>query len=224
MDIDARKCIEFYHKAFSEQALKEPDYYYDWIIELLNPNKGKKLLDVACGGGFLLNAAKEGGLMVIGVDISNKALNLAKSLISGIEVVSGDGTMLPLRSQTFDYVTCLGSLEHFQHPDRGVRELVRVLKKDGCAIITVPNAYFIKDIYMVWRKGGVRRYGQIIDRYGTKMEWEAFLENNGLRILETLKYNPKWKIRSFGHLIYRICRPLISLNLCYHFVFICSPR
>ncbi|MGD0028122.1 MAG: methyltransferase domain-containing protein [Candidatus Bathyarchaeia archaeon] len=211
-----------YDKIYSAQIFSEPEYYYRWIIDLIRPKVDEKLLDVACGAGHLLKASERRGLVPTGLDFSNVALHLTKENTSASEVVLGVGEKLPFQNKSFDYVTCLGSLEHFLHPEVAIREISRVLKTNGLSIIVLPNAYFIKDIYMVWRKGSFPGYGQPLDRYNTLREWITILENNKLKVLNTFKYNPKWRIESFDYLVYRIFRPFIPLNLSYCFVFICK--
>jgi hypothetical protein len=97
------------------------------------------------------------------------------------------------------------------------------LKTDGLSIIVLPNAYFIKDIYRVWRTGSFPGFGQPLDRYNSLQTWVDLIEKNNLKVLKANKFNPKWPLQSLGHLAYRIARPFIPLNLSYAFVFTCKP-
>jgi len=52
-------------------------------LDYLGAQKGRKLLDVGCGTGFLLLAAFKRGLKTYGIDISEEAIKIAKKCISG---------------------------------------------------------------------------------------------------------------------------------------------
>lgn len=209
-----------YDAIYSKGVLKEADPYYDWILKLLRVREGKRLLDVACGGGFLLKAAEKRGLITYGIDISPAALSIAKKYATRSRIFIGDAENLPWKNNFFDYVTCLGSLEHFLHPDKGVREIARVLKKSGKACLVLPNIYFIRYIWDILKGGAGPQRGQALERLATMEEWKNPIESNGLDIIEIHKYNPKGKIESLENLVYTALRPLIPLNLSYSFVFI----
>ncbi len=61
-------------------------------------------------------------------------LNFPKAL-----VVQGDGTMLPFRDSSFDWVLCSEVLEHVPNRDDMINEFSRVLKCDGILVLTTPN-------------------------------------------------------------------------------------
>lgn len=204
----------------------EPLYYYDCILDLLDVKKSSRILDVGCGGGFLLKTAEKRDMIASGVDFSSVVARKAKEYASQSEVVLADSENLCFKNEAFDHVSCLGSMEHFVHPDVALKEMVRVLRDGGSCCFVLPNSYFLKDIYFVWRKGQSpsQRGGQMLERFGTRMEWQELLEKNFLHILTVNKYNPKWRIKNIGTLIYRCLRPFIPLNLSYCFVFICMPK
>lgn len=215
---------KFYNNTYAKEVSREPHPYYDWILNMLYANGQGKVLDIGCGGGFLLKAAVKRGLSSVGIEISHVAAQVVKKNCVQSDIILADGENLPLKDGTFDYITCLGSLEHFPHPKKGAMEMNRVLKSDGKACVVLPNSYFIKDIYMVWRKGLAPSHGQPLEKFATKIEWKNLLNKCGLRALTVHKYNPKWKIISIGHLIYRLLRPLIPLNLSYCFAFVCCKK
>jgi SAM-dependent methyltransferase len=130
----------------------------------------------------------------------------------------------------FDYVTCLGSLEHFPNPERGVREISRVLKKNAKALIFVPNLFFLGHIYMAFRYGiepseANQNFSEI---FKTRKGWEELFEKNGLKVLNCYKYNTIWastKVSSVTKILYNyLLKPFIPLNLSYSFLFICEKK
>ena len=73
----------------------------------------RRLLDVACGGGFFLSFSRDTFRSVSGCDISQAALAEARRRCSGGFICQANAEALPHPDGCFDVVTCLGALEHF---------------------------------------------------------------------------------------------------------------
>ncbi len=99
-----------------------------------------RLLGVVCGPGFMagLVKARLPGVRIDGVDISPAALAKADSVDGKIEadIDAGD---LPVAGGVYDCVLCTEFLEHLYDPGHAVKELLRVLKPGGRAVLTTPN-------------------------------------------------------------------------------------
>lgn len=158
------------------------------ILRWLDARSGK-LLDVACGLGYLPDMAEARGVEAYGLDISSVALGKAKAENPARRLVEGNGERLPFPTDHFDYVVCLGSLEHFIHPEVGAQEIARVLKPTGKAAIMLPNSHHLQAIYNVYRTGGILPELQDFERFATRVEWQAFLEKHGLKVQSVHKYN-----------------------------------
>ena len=201
------------------------------MLDLMDVKSGM-LLDVACGLGYLLDFARQRGAKAFGVDLVH--LPLLKALQENPEriLIEGNGETLPYADETFDYITCLGSLEHFIHPDLGVREIARTLKKTGKAAINLPNSHHIQAIYNVYKTGGILPDLQDYERFGTRVEWQDFLENNGLIVESVHKFNVgfsrKFKKSREGfwylfNILYRLFGDRwIPTNLSFSLTFICT--
>ena len=215
-----RELISSYDEIYETKPLRESEEHYRWVLEKLNPPQETTLLDIACGGGYFLRQAEKKSLRTIGLDFSASALKIARQEAKNSALICGNAEELPFRGETFDFISNLGSLEHFINPKRAVEEMARVLKKKGRAAILVPNSYFLMTIINVWRTGSTgRRTDQKIDRWASKEEWSRLIEQNGFRIETVYKYNYKTPADSWK---YRLIRPFIPLNLSYCFLFICS--
>lgn len=95
-----------------------------------------KILDVGCGpGGNILFLGAFGE--VTGLDASDEALAFAQKR-GFARTVKGEGGALPFGDETFDVVSLLDVLEHIEDDAQTLREIVRVLKPGGLALITVP--------------------------------------------------------------------------------------
>jgi ubiquinone/menaquinone biosynthesis C-methylase UbiE len=226
---ELQKAYDEWHASSGEvKEIKKQDLkHYLTMLNLLNPEPGKKLLDVGCGKGVFLFLASKMGLQTYGIDISKVAVDIARRVSHTSDIRVGLGEELPWDDNFFDYVTCLGSLEHFLDPAKGVKEMARVLKPDGRALILVPNSFFIGHIYMAWRYGiPPDSGGQIFsERFGTRKEWQELIEGNGLKVEKVKAYNGYFsspKVSFWVNLAYRALRPLIPFNLSADFIFICS--
>lgn len=210
--------------------LRDAEALYCWVLDLLSPCPGQHLLDIGCGEGVLVRLAKARGLHAIGLDIAWRAAQLAFQTIGGY-VVIGEGEALPFDNDTFDFVTNLGSLEHFIDPEQGVLEMKRVLKPEGIAAVLLPNSYYIADIiWHVWRTGYGPNHKQPLERFATYGEWRDLLESCGLHVERSYKYNflfPrsradwKWYFRHPKKFLNLIIAPFIPFNLSYSFLYIC---
>lgn len=202
--------------------------YCHWILNLLGIESNKRLLDVSCGKGVFLQTAEKKDLKAYGIDISELAIERAKRNTKRAKIMVGDAEALPYKSNYFDYVTCLGSLEHFLHPDKGVTEIARVLRPEGRACIYLPNSYFIAHIYVALRYGIPPSEAEqdFSESFRTRVGWQRLLEENGLRVLKTYRYNTIWATKKVGKvslLFYNFfIKHLIPFNLSYSFAYICQ--
>lgn len=192
---------------------------------------GSSLLDVSCGSGELIKLCPK-NISCMGVDISENALKRAKidALPSSIFIQS-EGEHLPLKSESFDYVSNIGSLEHFSNPLKGLSEMHRVLKKKGSAFILVPNLFALfPNIYQVLKSGRIPFDDQPIQRYASRDDWERIIEESGLKVYQSIKYErvfpvflSDWLvlIRHPREFIHTLISPFIPKNLGWCFLFLC---
>jgi SAM-dependent methyltransferase len=100
-----------------------------------------RILDVGCGTGANLEMLSEFG-EAEGVDVSTEALSFCQQ--RGLNQVKlGEAEKLPYPDQTFDLVTALDVVEHLDDDLSGLREMHRVLKPGGHALMFVPAFMFL---------------------------------------------------------------------------------
>jgi SAM-dependent methyltransferase len=181
---------------------------------------------------MLVKLARGSGVDAFGVDLSYIGALTARKAVERNVIAIADGEFLPFPNESMDFVTIIGSLEHFPNPSTGIQEIRRILRKNGRAALVLPNSYYLVDIiWQVWRTGYSPNHKQSLERFASFREWYDFIEENGLKIHETYKYNfrfptskpdLRWyldhprKIFSLG------LAPFIPFNLSYHFVYICT--
>jgi SAM-dependent methyltransferase len=96
-----------------------------------------RLLDVGCGKGRFLAAARDDGWQVVGVEFA-PSLAASARLHEGVEVIAGDFLDAPLEGD-FDVVTMWHVLEHLPDPPRAVARAVELLRPGGRLVVSVPN-------------------------------------------------------------------------------------
>lgn len=117
-----------------------------WIIPLLDffftrtGLGGGTFIDVACGPGLLSKGLGERGrgIRVVGVDVSDHALALARKncrSLSNVSFKKGSVYRLPFVSGSADAVICKDSLHHFDNPSKAIREMLRVTRPGGYVFI-----------------------------------------------------------------------------------------
>ena len=100
-----------------------------------------QILDIGCGTGANLEMLSEFG-EAQGVDVSTEALAFCGARGLG-QVRQGEAEHLPYEADSFDLVTALDVVEHLDDDLGGLREMRRVLRPDGRALIFVPAFMFL---------------------------------------------------------------------------------
>lgn len=101
---------------------------------------GRRLLDVACGPGHLLQAAIGQGYRAVGLDYSMDMLRVARTQTAGqAPLVRSDATRIPSPDGAFDVVTCAGLIEYLPAGEPLFKEIRRVLAPDGIAVVAITN-------------------------------------------------------------------------------------
>jgi SAM-dependent methyltransferase len=225
----------WYNQHYAAKGLQSmrPAAAYPVFLDLLEARPGSRLLDVSCGTGALLAAARERRVAAVGVDLSDAAVRLAKRAAPTAEVAVGAGESLAFRDAAFDYVTCLGSLEHFLDMGQGLEEMKRVAKPSARFCIMVPNQDFIG-----WSALGHQGTAQqdINEHLLPLSAWRRLFEQHGLsvrRVVPDRWHAVRWRCGGGGGAARLITGPvlevawrLIPLRWQYQFVFVlerCMP-
>ena len=122
------------------------DVFTKAILSVSNIKKGK-IFEPGSGSGMSCVKFVKQGFDVMCLDLSKNALQKSRSLFNQMSLDCGFmlGTLfhLPIKDEQFNIVFNQGVMEHFRptgfDPSRGVKEMFRVLKKNGTLIIFVPS-------------------------------------------------------------------------------------
>lgn len=112
-----------------------------------------RLLDIGCGNGGLALPAAALGYPIVGVDVDEGSIRQVRSNNrfphAEFRRVEGDDFDL---GERFDVVICSEVLEHLHEPEGLTRTIVRHLRPDGAALVTVPNGYGLREVLGRWEK------------------------------------------------------------------------
>ena len=157
----------------------------------------KPVLDIGCGfgefGGIFYKTCVE-----IGLDKSQKDLDIAKNKGVYEKLVFADAVELPLENNTFSTCVSISTLEHINGADKVIKEVHRVLKNDGVFIFTVPTKEINNRLWgqKILRKVGLKK---LADKYiktyhkvfkhetiVTKEQWERWLQEAGFKKIQVI--------------------------------------
>lgn len=188
-----------YNRWHRQRALEESsrgEILYPWhrTVERLLPDlNGTRVLEIGCGcGDFSLRLLQRYPLAdVTGVDFSDEAIALASAKVPGhnasVRFLVDDAENLHFPAATFDYIISCECLEHVPHPEKMVREMVRVLKHGGGFILTTEN--YFNGMLLAWLnsllKGTPFSSGsalQPIEHFFVWWRVKSNLERGGLRV------------------------------------------
>ena len=115
----------------------------DAVIEACVEGKPGRVLDVGCGLALQLARLYHRGWEAWGLEPSQEMLRGACAMTrkrkERVALTRGIAESLPFRDSVFDRVICKGSLDHFASPHAFIREVSRLLKPEGRAIIALTN-------------------------------------------------------------------------------------
>ena len=114
-------------------------------------------------------------------------MEIARKIAKKSVIIEGEAENLSFATCCFDYVVCLGTLEHTLDMQKAIAEMIRVTKDDVVFCIVVPNRNSLT--WKIKKNQGTEQQ-EIGEIMLTLKEWRAFLESNRLLIKEL--YSEKW--------------------------------
>ncbi len=177
---------------------------FETVVTILK--RGKRLLDVGCGNGTLVEIAEDKFDVIHGCDISETALYEAKGRCMMATCVDLNAETLPYRDDSFDCVTCLEAVEHVMDPLHLLKGIYRVLRPKGQLVLTTPNVRYVRNLYRLIFQGrfphtttdaSVWGGGHI--HYFTRKDMHYLLKEAGFKQCEFLinmeQFGRSWKRR-----------------------------
>jgi 2-polyprenyl-6-hydroxyphenyl methylase/3-demethylubiquinone-9 3-methyltransferase len=170
---------------------------------------GKSVLDVGCGGGLLSEGMCEKGATVTGIDLSDKALSVARLhlLESGRQVDYRQISAEDLAAEqggSFDVVTCMEMLEHVPDPASTVAACAALVKPGGPVFFSTinrnPKAYLLAVVGAEYVLRMLPKGTHDYARFIKPSELSRWLRNVGIDPdeLRGMTYNPFTKHYALG--------------------------
>jgi ubiquinone/menaquinone biosynthesis C-methylase UbiE len=119
------------------------------IFKLIDIRSRDRVIEVGCGAGNVIEKAPHG--ILFGVDLS-------RPMDRKVFLLQADAQNLPCRDRIFERVICSEVLEHLLDPSAALREIARVLKNQGIAVVSFPNESLINRIKTLLIRLGIFKW------------------------------------------------------------------
>ena len=172
-----------------------------WIDDLV-PLKGKRVVDIGCGGGILADSMARKGAEVLGIDLATKALRVAQ--LHALEAQTEGVTYREVSAEkladeqpaSFDVVTCMEMLEHVPDPASVVRACATLVKPGGHVFFSTinrnPKAFLFAIVGAEYVLNLLPRGTHEFAKFIKPSELAAYARAAGLDLQHTrgMEYNP----------------------------------
>lgn len=193
---DAEKYFKEARLIFEGKAAHHRDINYIEDLRLIHRYKpAGNFLDVGTNMGFFLNNAKKWkGWNLYGVEPSPSLSEIARDYF-GLNVKTAFLENAHFESVFFDVVTMTDVFEHITEPERMLKEVYRILKRNGILFIKVPNGLFnLFKFYVAKITGRLKNY-DIFDSYEHVVHYsqetlKLMLEKYGFKVIKTFIGKP----------------------------------
>lgn len=142
--VDADAFNAFEASGWDQRSAAYDDFFGPITTRLVEPlldavevGRGARVLDVASGPGYVAAKAAERGASVVGVDIAEAMISLARRLHPQLEFRHGNAEALPFPDRSFDALVGNFVLLHLGRPEHAAAEFARVLAPGGRLALTV---------------------------------------------------------------------------------------
>lgn len=144
------------------------------VLKMVSAKNPETILDIATGTGDLaILLSKSNANKIVGLDLSAGMLEVGKEKVKAlglqnrIEMIQGDSENLPFQDNTFDAITVAFGVRNFETLEKGLAEILRVLKPNGIFVIletSVPTKFPFKQGYNFYMKTFMPLMGKVFSK------------------------------------------------------------
>lgn len=144
------------------------------VLAMVSAKNPDTILDIATGTGDLaILMTKTNAKKIVGLDISAGMLDVGrkkieqKKLSNKIEMVLGDSENIPFEDNSFDAITVAFGVRNFETLEKGLAEILRVLKPNGIFVIletSIPKKFPFKQGYYFYTKNILPLIGKLFSK------------------------------------------------------------
>ena len=209
--IDPAAFRQFEHQGWQEVAFRYHDSFAPVTTQSVEPllnaahvTANTRVLDVACGPGYVTAAAAARRARPVGLDFSSEMVREARRRYPELEFIEGDAERLSLPDGSFDAVVFNFGMLHFGQPERAISEAHRVLRSGGSVAFTVwAGPEKTKGFGIVL--AAIQKYGDLnvpippgppFFRFSDPQEAKAALESAGFSNGSVSEIDQVWRLSS----------------------------
>lgn len=204
-----RKTKKDYNK-IADQFSSTRRFLWNDLLSLVQYTiPGDRILDLGCGNGRLFQVLKDKDVNYLGVDFSEKLIEIAKAKYPGVKFQITDALNLPFPNNYFDKIYSIAVLHHIPSEEfrlKFLEEAKRVLKPEGFLILTVWKLSQLKSVKLILKYAILKilglshldfgdvfvPWGKTCQRYihnFSEKELKKLLEKSGFKVkeIETIK-------------------------------------
>lgn len=183
--------VTYYQKGTKSNLLQK--IWHSKKIELakkiINQAKFKNCLDIGCASGYMISEISKlyPSSNFYGVDVYDKAIDYAKKRYPNINFKAAAAEKLPYHDNYFDLIICYETVEHVEDPLLSLKQIKRVLSKNGWAIITMDSGSLLfRIVWFFWENSKGRVWKGAHLHPFSHNELEKIIRKSGLKIQQKL--------------------------------------
>lgn len=166
--LDYNRLAGTYHRRYKDNDLKGIETA---LLGLAESHEAKDILEVGCGTGRWIEALRQAGRLVFGVDSSTEMVAQAATRTGLRNLVAADANQLPFREDAFDLVFMVNAIHHFGDAFHFVKEAWKLLHKSGVlAVIGIDPRAIQRRYYYDYFEGALgldlaryHSFGELVD-------------------------------------------------------------
>lgn len=181
--------VDYYQKGTTSNFFQKIWHHFKLksAKKILKNHQFNKCLDIGCASGYMLSkmALTYPYAKYFGLDVYNEAIKSAKIIYPNIEFQVGFAERLPFKNESFDLITFYETIEHVENPQLALKEIKRVLRKTGIAVIAMDSGSFLfRLVWLIWENttGKVWKGAHLHPFHHSELE--KLIKKSGLKIKE----------------------------------------